>query len=132
MRSVAKYQPEDQLKKVKTNEILMCINLIIYIISILAYSSVFSLVVAFGTSLECKAVISQDIVYCFSQMSFCSRILISCYMNLRYSRPFDECKRQFVLLFSSDSTLRKLQNHSSEGQEEVLERTMFDRRHQFY
>ena len=45
---------------------------------------------------------------------------MSCYMNLRYSRPFDECKEQFVKLFSNSSHTRSfrgvslIQNHNTD------------------
>ena len=86
----------------------MCVNLIVYIISIIAYAGIFTLVLVYGTSYDCQKVIAQDLVYSFTQMTFCSRIIVSCYMNLRYSRPFEEVKKQFVLMFTSNSVLQGL------------------------
>ena len=86
----------------------MCANLFVYIISILFYACVFTLSVMTIDDNSCKMVLISALIYCGSQVTFLMRIAISCYMNLRYSRPFEECKMQFVMFFSNNADTRNL------------------------
>ena len=86
----------------------MCANLFVYIISILFYACIFTLSVYDINDNSCKMVLISALIYCGSQVTFLMRIVTSCYMNLRYSRPFEECKMQFVMFFSNNADTRNL------------------------
>ena len=86
----------------------MCANLFVYIISILFYAVVFTISMFAIDEENCKLVLISALIYCGSQVTFLTRIGISCYMNLRYSRPFEECKMQFVMFFSNNAHTRNL------------------------
>ena len=86
----------------------MCANLFVYIISILFYASIFTISVFTIGDKSCKIVLIKSLIYCGSQVTFLMRIAVSCYMNLRYSRPFEECKMQFVMFFSNNAETRNL------------------------
>ena len=142
MHIVAKYQDQNQKEQSAASGSVMCINLLVYIISICFYALMFSLSVMKGYKQNCAWALLSDFVFCLAQVTFFSRIAMSCYMNLRYSRPFDECKKQFVMLFSNSSQTRGFRNMSliQEDQEdfvftdsiEQVDRAQFDKRLIFY
>ena len=79
----------------------MCINLVVYLFYIICSSVLFVMGIIGANDDSCKYVLTFEFIYFIGTVSYWSRIAMSCYMNLRYSRPFDECKEQFVKLFSN-------------------------------
>lgn len=74
---------------------------------------------------------ASTFVFIGANLTTLCRVTASCYMNLRYSRPIDECKKQFVFFFCSDRVLDQVSNldHSTREQ---CERAKFDRQMVFY
>ena len=65
------------------------------------------------------------------------RVFASCYMNIRYSRPFEECKKKFVLVFcDNNSLLDQLERvEAGEERDRILEehrRWRYTKRLEFY
>ena len=51
---------------------------------------------------------ASTFIYCGVNVTTAFRVMTSCYMNLRFSRPLEECKKQFVFAFCSDDLLDQM------------------------
>ena len=62
------------------------------------------------------------------------RAYASCYMNLRYSRPLELCKKQFVTVFCSEEFIEQipLDDDSRVEYRDERDRNKFEKQHQFY
>ena len=88
----------------------MRLNLFVYITAIVFLATEFCLSMVLmhnhldmSNSAECRVSISSEVVYVCVQLAKLGRVSASCFMNLRYSRPFDECKKEFVKVFCNNS-----------------------------
>lgn len=99
-------------------------NLSAYIFAIIITAIVFGLSLVENedeyTIRMCKIELSLSYTYIFVNISSLLRISASCYMNLRYSRPFEECKKQFVIVFCPDHIIREMPL-DDDRREEILE-----------
>jgi len=117
---------------------ILLLNLSAYIYSIFTLGTEFSLLLVLkdsegtaDTEKTCRLNLASSWVYLLAQVSMGLRACISCYMNMRYSRPFEQTKKQFVQVFGSDEAYdvaygTNLTSSNNEKQQFYKRKKIFD------
>ena len=73
----------------------MILNMIAYISAIVITVCLFVIAakISISESPSCELLLAQNVIYALTTVTYFLRVSASCYMNLQYSRPFDECKK---------------------------------------
>ena len=118
---------------------ILCANLTAYIFAILVTGLEYSMsqVVENNTgnsTKDCREQLVMTYAYILVNIASLMRISASCYMNLRYSQPFDECKKKFVIVFCSDEFINEM-TMSDDVREDILltkSRVRYENQHQYF
>ena len=118
---------------------ILFINLSAYILAVvlLSVETVLAFFSEYSMVQSCQLSAAVNYFYMGSQVVQMLRVFASCYMNLRYSRPFEECKKMFVLVFCDNNSLQdQLERvEASEERDRILEehrRRRYTKRLEFY
>jgi len=83
------------------------------------------------TPIQIRRLIAESsIFYSLVQVTLTLRIGMTCYMNVKQSRPIEECNREFALVLSSSADSVKRKNVAALA--DRIEREKAERRHRFY